>query len=59
MSTWPDGTPRSSGNAFDWQGKGGSIATSREWKHSESSKLQMQRKPGKPITIYTRAKSSK
>jgi hypothetical protein len=39
MNTWPDGTPRSHGNAFDWRGKGGSIATSREWKHSESSKL--------------------
>lgn len=59
MNTWPDGTPRSHGNAFDWRNRAGSIATSREWKHSESSKRQMQRKPGKPITIYTRAKSSK
>lgn len=57
MITWPDGTPRSQGNAFDWRNSAGSIATSKDMKHSEASKRSS--KPGKPITLNTRAKSSK
>lgn len=57
MNTWADGTPRSQGNAFDWRNRPGSIATSKTWKQSEASKRAA--KPGKPITIYTRAKPAK
>lgn len=57
MTTWPDGTPRSQGNAFDWRNAAGSIATSKDMKHSEASKRSS--KPGKPITLYSRAKPSK
>ncbi len=57
MSTWPDGTPRSHGNAFDWRNSGGSILTSKERKKSDASRRAA--KPGKPITIYTRARPKK
>lgn len=57
MNTWADGTPRSQRNAFDWRNTASSIANSKDWKQSEASKRSV--KPGKPITLYTRAKPKK
>ncbi len=57
MNTWEDGTPRSQGNAFDWRNTASSIANCKDWKQSEASKRSA--KPGKPITLYTRAKPKK
>ena len=53
--TWPDGTPKSRGNAFDWRNSASQIVTSREFRQSQASAQQMAGK-GKTFTIYSRAK---
>lgn len=53
--TWPDGTPKSQGNAFDWRGKPSVWA-----KPTAAEKVALAQvhksSPGRPITIYSRAK---
>lgn len=57
--TWPDGTPKSQGNAFNWRGNESHITNSKDWKQSEAAKRQMSGKPGPAFTIYSKAKRSK
>lgn len=54
--TWPDKTPKSQGNAFNWQGKPSLWAKPTA---AEKASLTQTYKPnpGKPITIYSRAKA--
>lgn len=57
MSRWPDNTPRSTGNAFDWRGKPSKIFASDEWKRLEHGRRNAPVNP-KPITTYLKAKAS-
>lgn len=54
--TWPDGTPKSQGNAFNWRDKPSLWA-----KPTPGEKVALAqpvtKKPGKSITIYSRAKA--
>ena len=54
--TWPDGTPKSQGNAFDWRGRPSVWAKTTV---AEKVSLAQAHKsnPGRPITIYSRAKA--
>ena len=55
--TWPDGTPKSYGNAFDWRSRVSRIANSTEFKQSQHSTAVMAGKgDSKTFTIYSRAK---
>lgn len=59
MKYWP-GTniPKSKGNAFDWRNSVSKIATSKEFKMSQASTIQMAGKgsdPKKQFTVYSRA----
>lgn len=53
--TWPDGTPKSQGNAFSWQGRRSLWAKVTAAEKSAIAQALMP-KAGKPITIYSRAK---
>jgi hypothetical protein len=54
---WPDGTPKSTGNAFDWRNTQSVLTDDKEWQHAVRTKAGMA-KPGKipSFTIYSRAK---
>ena len=59
MKYWP-GTkiPKSTGNAFDWRNATSNIATTKEFKLSQASTIQMAGKgtdPKRQFTIYSRA----
>ena len=47
---WPDGWPKSQGNAFDWRSKEQSIFTK-----AQIAQMQQKQKPNSPMTIYSRA----
>lgn len=51
MKKWPDGTPKSTGNAFDWR-----KPTSEQDKPDKPAKLPQRRVPGKAITIGSKKK---
>ena len=57
--TWADGTPKSSGNAFDWRSRESVLANDKEWQLSVRIKSGMS-KPGKipSFTTYSKAKPS-
>lgn len=57
--TWADGTPKSSGNAFDWRSMKSALTDDKEWQHSIRTKAAMT-KPGKipSFTTYSKAKPS-
>lgn len=59
MKYWP-GTKikKSTGNAFDWRNNISQIASSREFKQSQASSLQMAGK-SQNFSIYTKAKAAK
>ena len=53
--TWPDGTPKSQGNVFNWRGKPSMLA-----KPTAAEKVLLAKtlspNPGRSITVYSRAK---
>lgn len=53
MSTWPDGTPKSTNNAFNWQGHASTIAQTRATTLPPRSK-NLHAKDG-TFRIYTKA----
>lgn len=55
--TWPDGTPKSQGNAFDWRGKPSPWAKPTPGEKVALAQAGKPTTPGKPITIYSRAKA--
>lgn len=60
MSFWPDGTPKSTGNAFDWRSAGSEIAQAKSFRQSQSATQQMAGKGSdkrRQFTIYSRAKA--
>lgn len=56
--TWPDGTPRSNGNAFTWQGRASVFTTDKKLAHALRSTAAMAGASEKfgPITTYVKAK---
>ena len=62
MNYWP-GTkiPKSTGNAFDWRNAKSKIVTSKEFKMSQASSIQMAGKgeeKSRSFTIYSKARPS-
>lgn len=60
MSYWPDGTPKSTGNAFDWRSAGSEITKTKSFKLSQNASQQMAGKgseKNRQFTIYTKAKA--
>lgn len=54
--------PKSKGNAFDWRNISSQIVTTKEFKMSQASKIQMAGKGTDPklqFTIYSKAHASK
>lgn len=47
---WPDGWPKSQGNAFDWRNKEQSIFTK-----AQIAQMQQKQTANNPMTIYSRA----
>ena len=63
MTYWP-GTniPKSTGNAFDWRGKGSAIASTQQFKQSQLATKQMAGKgseKSRQFTIYSKARAAK
>lgn len=61
MKTWPDGTPKSTGNAFDWRGKESKIFKTTEFRIAHANMLNMAARgteKGNTFTIYSKARPS-
>lgn len=59
MNKWPDGTPKSSGNAFDWRGGTSVIARDPSIKASEAAKRAVKVPEKQTFTIYSKKRKSK
>lgn len=55
MSKWPDGTPKSTGNAFDWRNRGPSVfakpSASEKVSQGMALAVAQGKTIGKPITL--------
>ena len=58
MTYWPDGTPRSTGNAFDWRGQASKIGNTTAFKNSQRASQTMAGK-GSNFTIKQKPKAAK
>lgn len=61
MSKWPDGTPKSTGNAFDWRSKTTPSVMVPRTPSERAEAIHKATKPipGKPITIGSKKKQAK
>lgn len=61
MNTWPDVTPKSSGNAFDWRDKESKIFKTAEFRIANANTLNMAARgttKSGTFTIYSKARAS-
>lgn len=58
MRYWEDGTPKSTGNAFDWRGKESQLLKTPELRNSNNARMQMMGTKSKAnVTYVTKIKN--